>query len=107
MLRTGYLKMSGEEQDKNSAELSAIDLMLAMAQVENRAMHRLFGGRRTKVSQPVDRNKKLKLTTKARMVNRMLHMNMTNTQIANVLDTTRQSVSQIRSRYDLPRKSEL
>jgi len=99
--------MSGEEEGEAPENLTAIDLMLAMAQVENRAMHRLFGGRRTKVSQPVDRNKKLKLTTKARMVNRMLQMDMTDTQIANVLDTTRQSVSQIRSRYDLPRKSEL
>jgi len=99
--------MSGEEEGEAPENLTAIDLMLAMAQVENRAMHRLFGGRRTKISQPVDRNKKLKLTTKARMVNRMLQMDMTDTQIANVLDTTRQSVSQIRSRYDLPRKSEL
>jgi DNA-directed RNA polymerase specialized sigma subunit len=99
--------MSGEEEGEAPENLTAIDLMLAMAQVENRAMHRLFGGRRTKISQPVDRNKKLKLTTKARMVNRMLQLNMTDTQIANVLDTTRQSVSQIRSRYDLPRKSEL
>ena len=107
MLHTGYLKMSGEEEGEAPESLTAIDLMLAMAQVENRAMHRLFGGRRTKISQPIDRNKKLKLTTKARMVNRMLNMDMTDTQIANVLDTTRQSVSQIRSRYDLPRKSEL
>ena len=99
--------MSGEEEGEAPESLTAIDLMLAMAQVENRAMHRLFGGRRTKISQPVDRNKKLKLTTKARMVNRMLQMDMTDTQIANVLDTTRQSVSQIRPRYDLPRKSEL
>ena len=99
--------MSGEEEGEAPENLTAIDLMLAMAQGENRAMHRLFGGRRTKISQPVDRNKKLKLTTKARMVNRMLQLNMTDTQIANVLDTTRQSVSQIRSRYDLPRKSEL
>jgi|TARA_Y100000389_G_scaffold103012_2_gene99884 DNA-directed RNA polymerase specialized sigma subunit len=99
--------MSGEEEGEAPENLTAIDLMLAMAQVENRAMHRLFGGRRTKISQPIDRNKKLKLTTKARMVNRMLQMDMTDTQIANVLDTTRQSVSQIRSRYDLPRKSEL
>lgn len=99
--------MSGEEEGEAPENLTAIDLMLAMAQVENRAMHRLFGGRRTKISQPIDRNKKLKLTTKARMVNRMLQMDMTDTQIANVLDTTKQSVSQIRSRYDLPRKSEL
>ena len=106
-LRIGCPKMQSDEQDKAAGNLSALDLMKAMADVENRAMHKVFGTKRTNVSQPIDREKKLKLTQKAQMVNRMLHMDMSETQIANVLGTTRQSVSQIRSRYALPRKAEL
>ena len=87
--------MPSDEQDKAAGNLTPLDLMKAMADVENRAMHKVFGTRRTNVSQPIDREKKLKLTQKAQMVNRMLHMDMSETQIANVLGTTRQSVSQI------------
>ena len=106
-LLIGCLKMPSDEQDKAASNLSALDLMKAMADVENRAMQKVFGGKQRKASQPIDRHKKLKLTQKAQMVNRMLHMDMSETQIANVLGTTRQSVSQIRSRYALPRKAEL
>ena len=97
--------MPSDEEGKAAENLSALDLMKAMAEVENRAMHKLFGGKQRKASQPIDREKKLKLTPKAKMVNRMLHMDMSETQIANVMGTTRQSVSQIRSRYELPRKT--
>lgn len=97
--------MPSDEDGKAAGNLSALDLMKAMAEVENRAMHKLFGGKQRKATQPIDRDKKLKLTPKAKMVNRMLHMDMSETQIANVMGTTRQSVSQIRSRYELPRKT--
>ena len=107
MLLTGFPKMPNDEQGKAADNLSALDLMKAMAEVENRAMHKLFGGKQRQAPRPVSRDAKLKLTPKAKMVNRMLHMDMSETQIANVMGTTRQSVSQIRSRYELPRKAEL
>ena len=99
--------MPNDEQGKAADNLSALDLMKAMAEVENRAMHKLFGGKQRQAPRPASRDQKLKLTPKAKMVNRMLHMDMSETQIANVMGTTKQSVSQIRSRYELPRKAEL
>lgn len=104
-LRIGCLKMPSDEEGKAAGNLSALDLMKAMAEVENRAMHKLFGGKQKPAPRPANRDAKLKLTPKAKMVNRMLHMDMSETQIANVMGTTRQSVSQIRSRYELPRKT--
>jgi hypothetical protein len=97
--------MPSDEEGKAAGNLSALDLMKAMAEVENRAMHKLFGGKQKPAPRPANRDAKLKLTPKAKMVNRMLHMDMSETQIANVMGTTRQSVSQIRSRYELPRKT--
>ena len=97
--------MPSDEGGKAAGNLSALDLMKAMAEVENRAMHKLFGGKQRQAPRPANRDAKLKLTPKAKMVNRMLHMDMSETQIANVMGTTRQSVSQIRSRYELPRKT--
>ena len=97
--------MPSDEDGKAAGNLSALDLMKAMAEVENRAMHKLFGDKQRQAPRPASRDEKLKLTPKAKMVNRMLHMDMSETQIANVMGTTRQSVSQIRSRYELPRKT--
>jgi len=104
-LLIGCQKMPSDEDGKAAESLTPLDLMKAMAELENRAMQKLFGGKQRRPSRPVNRDKKLKLTPKAGMVNRMLQMDMTDTQIANVMGTTRQSVSQIRSRYDLPRKT--
>ena len=46
---------------------------------------------------------KLELSKKAQMVNKLMLKNMTVAEIADIVGTTHQSVSQIRNRYGLPR----
>ena len=48
--------MPSDDQDKAAGNLSALDLMKAMADVENRAMQKVFGGKQRKASQPYDRD---------------------------------------------------
>jgi DNA-directed RNA polymerase specialized sigma subunit len=89
------------------------EAMLAASVKENRRARKQWGGGTIEKVAVAKENgakggnpKRIKLTEKAKVVNRMLKRHMTIRDIGDVLGVSHQSVSDMKKRYALPRSEE-